>query len=118
MQKSTKEIGKRGENLALQYMADKGYDFITQNYHFRKSEIDLIFVKDLLLIFVEVKYRSSQDFGLPEEMVSEKQKDLILEAAENYILENNWKYDIRFDIISILAVKDQVEISHFEDAFY
>ena len=118
MQNSTKKIGQRGEKIALEYLLRKGYNFIAQNYHYKKAEIDLIFKKDGLLIFVEVKYRSNDAFGLPEEMVSEKQQELIISAADNYIQENNWEKDIRFDIISILANGKSLSINHFEDAFY
>lgn len=118
MQKSTKDIGRKGEKIALDHLLCKGYEFLEQNYHFKKAEIDLIFQKDKLLIFVEVKFRSSDQFGYPEEMVSQRQQELILEAAENYIVENNWQNDIRFDIISILAIGKKISISHFEDAFY
>ena len=118
MQNSTKKIGQKGEKIALDYLLGKGYNFITQNYHYKKAEIDLIFQKEQLLVFVEVKYRSSDAFGMPEEMVSEKQQELIVGAAENYIIENNWENDIRFDIISILAIGKKLSVSHFEDAFF
>ena len=118
MKKSNKETGADGEDLAISYLTDKGYEIIEKNYRYKNGEIDLIVSKEKLLAFVEVKFRSSSYFGMPEETVSKKQKKLIISAAENYILENNWEFDIRFDIIAILKENQSVDIQHFEDAFF
>lgn len=118
MKKNTQDTGKEGEGIAKDYMQKKGYKLINQNYRYKKAEIDLIFQKEGLLIFVEVKFRSNDAFGLPEETVSNDQQDRIVAAAEHYIVETDWQEDIRFDIIAILATKKEFDIQHFEDAFY
>lgn len=109
--------GKKAENIAKQFFVAKGYQIIAQNYRYQKAEIDLIIAQEQLLIFVEVKYRSSDGFGLPEEAVSESQKNRIISAAEQFIIDKNWLGDIRFDILAILQ-SNHLEITHFEDAFY
>lgn len=111
-------IGKKGEEIASHFLMQKGYEVLEKNYRFGKNEVDLITQKQGLLIFIEVKLRSSLEYGMPEEMVSEGQKKRIIETAENYIFEHNWQNDIRFDIISINKSKEEFQIEHFEDAFF
>jgi len=113
-----KEFGKTGEDLAISFLKDKGYDFLSRNYRYKKYEIDLIFQYKNLLIFVEVKTRNNVDFGFPEEQVSSRQEKAIQAAAEQYIFENNWLKDIRFDIIAIDFQEASPRIEHFIDAFY
>ena len=79
---SMQTFGRKGENLAAEYLVRQGYRVVEKNYRFKKSEIDLICQKDGLLIFVEVKTRSSRIFGQPESFVSEAQKAAIIRAAE------------------------------------
>ena len=112
-----KELGQEGEQLAAEYLSKKGWEILEMNYRYRRSEIDLIATKNELLIFVEVKLRSNLAFGLPEDFVDNKKSRQIMNAAEHYILEYNWKGDIRFDIISVIKTNKQ-EIEHIEDAFY
>jgi putative endonuclease len=106
--------GRKGEERAIQFMEEKGYKMIAQNYRFKRAEIDLIFQKENLIVFTEVKLRSKVFFGMPEEAVDEKKAERIIDAADNYIYETDWKGDIRFDII---AIYDRKEVCHFEDAF-
>lgn len=115
---NTQKIGKKGENIAVEFLEKKNYQVLLKNYRYKKNEVDLIAIKNSLLIFVEVKLRSNLDYGMPEETVSEAQKKRIIETAEHYIIENNWQNDIRFDIISITNLNDSYKIEHFEDAFF
>lgn len=111
--------GQQGESLAAKFLQQKGYEIIVQNYRYRRGEIDLIAQKEQLLIFVEVKLRSSVAYGLPEETISENQQNLIMTTAEHYIEQNDWLHDIRFDIVAIQLSQNKLsEIIHFEDAFY
>lgn len=110
--------GFEGEDLAVAFLENKGYCLRERNYRHKRSEIDLIVEKDNWLIFVEVKTRSSVAFGYPEEFVDEKKANKIMEGAENYIIENDWKGNVRYDVVAITLQKDKPEIVHFEDAFY
>jgi putative endonuclease len=109
------ETGALGENLAAQFLTEKGFSVVARNYRFRKAEIDLIVQRENWLVFVEVKTRSSDAWGFPESFVGDLQRRLIYSAAEEYIFRNDWQGHIRFDIVS---VKPSVppEIVHFEDA--
>lgn len=106
--------GKKGEEIAAAFMEGKGFEVLVKNYRSGRAEIDLILKKNSLLVFAEVKLRSKIVYGLPEDAVNEKKEELILRAAENYIFDNDWKGEVRFDIISIINKK---EIYHIEDAF-
>ena len=111
-------FGKQGEDRAATFLSENGYEILARNYRFKKSEIDLICRFQGLLIFIEVKTRSSKDFGNPESFVGERQQEAIIRAAEAYILELDWGGDIRFDIIAIYKRGKAEELMHFEDAFY
>ena len=109
--------GEKGEALAANFLIKKGYTILEKNYRYKRAEIDLIVKKDNLLIFVEVKARSSQNYGFPEEAVNEKKSEMVISAANQYILAIDWHDEIRFDIIAI-TILEQVEILHFKDPWY
>ncbi|HEY9487646.1 MAG TPA: YraN family protein [Chryseosolibacter sp.] len=109
------ETGGLGENLAAEFLVKKGFQVVVRNYRWRKAEIDLIVQRDNWLIFVEVKTRSSNAWGEPESFVSDLQRRLIYDAAEEYIFSTDWRGNIRFDIISVKP-GTRPEIVHFEDA--
>ena len=108
-------IGKKGEQLAASFLMKKGFEIVMRNYRFKHAEIDLIIRRDDWLIFVEVKARSSTDFGEPEEFVDARKVNKMYEAAEEYIYSTDWQGHIRFDIVSVkLEAEPVIEI--FEDA--
>ena len=90
-------FGKKGEDLAAEYLQTKDYQILNRNFRYKKFEIDLICQQKDLLVFVEVKTRTSVQFGYPESFVSVNQKNSIINAAEEYVLEFKWLGDIRFD---------------------
>ena len=113
------EKGVYGENLACEYLLKQDFEIIKRNFRYKKGEIDIICTKDEVLIFVEVKYRTSDAFGMPENSVDNNKKKIFLRTADEYIFQENWQNDIRFDIIAILHKGNtNPEIMHFEDAFY
>ncbi|NQZ76642.1 MAG: YraN family protein [Ekhidna sp.] len=112
---SNKTNGILGEEKAQKHYESEGYEILEKNYRYKRAEIDLIVLKDeKVLVFVEVKMRSSNSFGEAETFVSESQQERIREAAEDYIYGINWMKDIRFDIVS---VDKEGNIMLFEDAF-
>lgn len=110
------EIGRKGEELAAKFLAEKGIEILESNYRHGRAEIDLIAIEQGVLLFVEVKYRRSVQFGYPEEFVDEGKVKRVKSAAEHYIFEKNWQHDIRFDIVSIVHNK-KLSIEHFIDCF-
>ncbi len=113
------ETGKRAEDLAAAFLADKGYEIVARNYRSGHAEIDLIVKKDIFLVFVEVKSLYNVRFGNPEINVTRDKVKLVTRAAGNYVYYINWHQQIRFDIVSIIFRNEEdFEITHFEDAFY
>jgi len=110
------ELGRKGEKLAAKYLAEKGLEVIQFNYRYGRGEIDIIAKDKNILVFVEVKYRTSIKFGFPEEFVDKGKVKRIKNVAESYIFEKNWTADIRFDIVSIVEVR-KISIEHFIDCF-
>ena len=122
------ELGKLGEELAVAFLQQNGYDILETNWVFQKAEIDIIAQKETVLAIVEVKTRSSIDFGLPQDFVKPKKIQLLVKAVNEYVVSNDLDVEIRFDIIAITAsVQPSVsghkeerdfKIEHLEDAFY
>lgn len=109
--------GQLGENHAAAYLRAQGYAVLRQNYRFKRAEIDIIAQKENLLVFVEVKTRSTDRYGYPEEAVNTRKEELLLGAAEEFILAQEWEQEIRFDIISVTLTAPPT-IHHIKDAFY
>jgi putative endonuclease len=112
------ELGKFGEELAVEFLQQNGYDILETNWTFQKAEIDIIAQKDSTLAVIEVKTRSSIDFGLPQDFVKPKKIQLLVKAVNEYIVSNDLDVDVRFDIIAIYKEDNTYKIEHFEDAFY
>lgn len=112
------DIGKKGEDLASEFLIAKGYSVLERNWRYKRSEIDLITKKDELIVFVEVKTKTYVAYGNPEDAVDKRKAAKVVEGAEEYIHQIDWTGDIRFDIISIVLEKDEQRILHLEDAFY
>lgn len=112
------QLGKIGEDMAADYLASHGYDILERNYRFQKAEIDIIVKKDSVIAVVEVKTRSTSDFGSPKDFLKPTQIQRLVKAIDNYIVENDFEEEVRFDIISILKENKKYVIEHIEDAFY
>jgi putative endonuclease len=115
---SHNELGKHGENLAADYLISKGHTILVRNYRHEKSEVDIISIITGTIVFTEVKTRSSDAFGYPEESVSLRKQEKLKQAMEQYTSENKISSEPRFDIISIITSKGKTDIHHIEDAFY
>ena len=112
------ELGKLGEELAVAFLQQNGYDILETNWVFQKAEIDIIAQKDNFLCIVEVKTRSSIDFGLPQDFVKPKKIKLLVKAVNEYVISNDLDLGVRFDIIAIHREEGEFKIEHLEDAFY
>lgn len=112
------ETGKKGEAIASDYLRKKGYEILEQNWQYdHRIELDIVARDKGELVFVEVKTRSSVNFGYPEEFVDEVKEQHLLEAAEEYIEETGFEGEIRFDIIAIVMKSGgHCDIQHFKDA--
>jgi len=112
------ELGKFGEELAVEFLQKNGYDILETNWTFQKAEIDIIARKDSNLVVVEVKTRSSIEFGLPQDFVKPKKIQLLVKAVNEYVTSNDLDVEVRFDIIAIYKEENEYKIDHIEDSFY
>jgi len=113
------QLGRWGEQCAAEFLTGKGYRLVAQNARTPYGELDLVFQGDDQVIFVEVKTRTSQAFGLPEEAVDRRKSEHILKAADAFLqehpeLEDDW----RVDVIAIIGSPEGAEpqIEWFQDA--
>ena len=112
------ELGKKGELLAADFLQKNGYEILETNWVFQKAEIDIIAQKDTILAIVEVKTRTSADFGMPQDFVKGKKIQNLVKAVDQYMTENDLDLEVRFDIIGIVLNSQETSIEHIEDAFY
>ncbi|KAA3622335.1 MAG: YraN family protein [Flavobacterium sp.] len=112
------ELGKLGEELAVQYLLKKGYRILSRNFMFEKAEIDIIAENAEELIIVEVKTRNSAVFGDPQSFVNPRKISHLVKAANEYVLKNGIDMEVRFDIIAVLKNSKLEQVEHFENAFY
>ena len=112
------DLGKLGEKMAVDFLQKNGYEIVELNYVFQKAEIDIIAKKENTLVVVEVKTRSSKDFGLPQDFVKPKKIQLLVKAVNEYVTLNDLDLTIRFDIIAISKEDKKFTVEHLEDAFY
>ena len=111
------DLGKKGEEYAVRYLQQRGYKIIERNWIYEKYEIDIIAQNDEYIVFVEVKTRSSDRWGNPEEAISKGKIKRIVEAADFYLNENDIDRPARFDVIATIWNGTMFEIEHFDDAF-
>ncbi len=97
------QVGRKYEDLAAEYLKKQGYRILERNYRCRKGEIDLIGIQEGYLCFVEVKYRSSGEFGGSLGAVDLKKQRRICGAALYYLMEKGYGSDTacRFDVAGI-----------------
>lgn len=114
-----KFIGNKGEDLAADWLIKNGYEIIHRNWRFKKTEVDIIASKQNILHFVEVKTRSHQKFGLPEESINSKKMEALKKAATAYLEQyTTWK-NIQFDVIAITLNNNVlIDFLLIEDVFF
>jgi len=113
------DLGRHGESLAKTHLEATGYEILDVNWRHGKAEIDLIAYKDKVIIFAEVKTRSGNGFGEPEDFVDIRKQKLLAGAADEYIYLKDHQGEVRFDIIAILFKNEtNYKLNHIEDAFW
>ncbi len=110
-------LGKKGEELAKQYLVEKGYKIRHLNWRHKKNEIDIVAKKNHFLVVVEVKTRTNDYFENPKEAVTKKKQKNIINATEAYINEYDINLETRFDIVAVTLSNNKKEIEHIKDAF-
>ena len=111
------DLGKEGEKLAVDFLLKNNYKILEKNYRYLKAEVDIIAQKGPILAAIEVKTRTTNYYGNPEEFVNPKKIKLLISAIDNYVIERDIDVEVRFDIIAIITNNKETKIEHLEDAF-
>ncbi len=109
--------GKKGEEMAAEFLEKKGYKILETNWRFMNLEADIIAEISKTLVIAEVKTRKSNYFGEPESFVTRQKQKNLIKAANAYIERKQLDLEVRFDIVSVV-LNDTTSIKHIEDAFY
>jgi len=116
-----KELAKRGEELAVKILTDKGYEILERNYRYGHGEIDIIAIdpKDGYTVFVEVKARQNLEYGEPEYAITKNKQKQIRKIAELYLYDKEInEIDCRFDVFAILFQDlNNPVVNHYENAY-
>jgi len=113
-----KALGQRGEEIAVQYLQNRGYRILGRNFRTRYGELDVICMKKDVLVFVEVKTRRSLAYGTAEEALTPAKIEHIRKVALHYLNAHPVKHkEIRFDVITILMTNDEPKLNHITAAF-
>ncbi len=111
-------LGNKGEELSTDFLIKKGYRILERNYRYLKYEVDIIARIEDIVVAVEVKTRSTSEFGNPQDFVKPKQIESLVKVMNHYITEHDLDVEVRFDIIAIVKNKQRTAIEHLESAFY
>ena len=117
MKTEKQEKGKKGEQMAAEYLISKGYRILETNWRAGKLEVDIIAIDADMLVFVEVKTRASSAFGEPEVFVDIAKQRHLIRAANIYIGKSGIDKEVRFDIVSVILSEGMKSVKHIEDAF-
>lgn len=112
------KLGSLGEELAEDFLIKKNYEIKERNWRYLKAEVDIIAETDEYVVAVEVKTRSSDDFGDPQDFVSKKKIQLLVEAMNAYVEKYDIDKEVRFDIIALTKQEKGFRIEHLEDAVF
>jgi len=115
---TTRQKGTAAEEIAVNYLKNKGYEILDQNWYTQHYEIDIIAKKNGIVAIVEVKSLNSNYMREPFQSVTRNKQRMIISATNTYIRKHNIDDEIRFDIISIITNRNEPQIEHIENAFY
>ena len=111
-----KSRGDFGEEMACKYIKKNGYKLLEKNFRTKFGEVDLIGIDDDTICFIEVKARSSSDYGNPEEFVTKRKQKRLWKTASIYINKKTHELEnYRFDVISVDLENEEIQI--FKNAF-
>lgn len=118
MTRARQDFGLRGEQLACDALAERGYEVVERRYRTRAGELDIIARHGDYLVFVEVKARQDRDFGDPEEAVTSQKQQKMLWMATDYLTRSGCgDVPCRFDVVAVCTEVDPPLVTVIEDAF-
>jgi putative endonuclease len=108
------KTGVRGEHFACRFLESKGMRIITRNWRYGKGEIDIIAQDKDTLVFIEVKYRKSLAFGLPEEAMTRAKQIMLRQTIAGYLLQHKVPR-FRVDVVAIVDMQGKASLRHLKD---
>lgn len=112
------KTGYRGEQAACAYLEALGFRILERNWRYKRAEIDIIAMEGDVLVFLEVKTRSSERYGSPEVFVSKRKQQLLTSAASAFCLQLEYTGEIRFDVVAVIASRKDCHVTLLRDAFF
>ena len=115
---NTRIIGKEGENRAVSYLEEKGFSIIERNWRTKRGEIDIIALKNDILVFVEVKTLPNGTMDMIQRELNYQKRQRIIKTSKRFLLkhrEYNNSY-VRFDVI-VIDMPGLEPVYHIENAF-
>lgn len=113
-----KELGKRGEEIAIRFLKQKGYRIVEKNYSCKMGEMDIIAIEKDTLVFIEVKTRTSTTFGPPQLAVHSSKQSQLSKVALHFLKEKGiGEIRARFDVVAIILGPHGEEIELIKNAF-
>jgi putative endonuclease len=111
------DLGKLGEDIAVKHLLEKGYKILDRNWIYQKKELDIVALKDNLLVVVEVKSRSTDYFEHPADAITLSKIKFLVRATQGYVDSKEIEQEVQFDVISVIKRDSKFVIEHIEDAF-
>ncbi len=112
------EFGQEGEQIASDFLKQKGYQILKQNYRYDRAEIDILAQIDEILAVVEVKSRTSGFLEDISHTINRGKIQRLVKATDHFITQNNLDLEVRYDIITVIKKRNDFEIEHLENAFH
>lgn len=118
MENQKQVLGKEGERIAEKYLRKKGYRLVERNYRCPVGEVDLIALDRRVIVFVEVKTRSDDRFGVPLESVHRRKQQKMIKTALFFLTQHRLDHrEARFDVIGISLGHRESVVEHIQNAF-
>lgn len=110
-----KELGKIGEQIAVEYLEKQNYKILKRNFYCKQGEIDIIAKDKQEIVFIEVKTRTNINFGKPAEAVNEVKQKHMYKSAKYFLYKTKSSDNfIRFDVIEVLVENGKFNVNHIK----
>lgn len=112
------ELGRQGEQVAADFLREKGYRIIARNWRFKHKEVDIVAFDGDYLVVIEVRTRTSSNWEHPRESITPGKIRFLVHATEEFVMQHKIDNKIRFDVVTCMPIDEtKWDIDHIEGAF-